>query len=97
MRIIAFRTIKDFIKIRPEANAPLIEWHAKAKESEWTCFQDIRKTFNSVDYVGNKHYVFNVGGNNYRLVAMIFFEVKQLYIRFIGTHEEYNKIDCKNI
>lgn len=97
VRIITFRTIKDFIIIHPEAAAPIIEWHTKVKEAVWENFQDVKKTFNTVDYVGNKHYVFNIGGNNYRLVAMIFFEVKQLYIRFIGTHKEYNKIDSKNI
>ena len=97
MRIIAFRTIKNFIKKHPEASVSLIEWHIKAKAEEWMSINDIKKTFNSVDYVGNKRYVFNIGGNNYRLVAMIFFEVQQIYIRFIGTHKEYDRIDSKNI
>ncbi len=97
MRIISFRTLKDFIEKHPHSAAPLADWFSKAKAGEWTGLNDIKKTFNSVDYVGNKRYVFNVGGNNYRLVAMIFFEVKQVYIRFIGTHKEYDRIDSKNI
>ena len=97
MRIIAFRTIKNFIRKHPEASVPLIEWYTKAKEGEWANINEIKKTFNSVDYVGNKRFVFNIGGNNYRLVGMIFFEVQQIYIRFIGTHKEYDKIDSKNI
>jgi mRNA interferase HigB len=54
----------------------------------------MKKTFNSVDVVGNDRYVFNIKGNSYRLVAMIFFDIRTIYIRFIGTHSEYDKIDC---
>ena len=58
----------------------------------------IKQTFNSVDYVGNNRFVFNVKGNDYRLVAIISFNAKKVYIRFIGTHAEYDKIkDIKNI
>lgn len=53
--------------------------------------------FNSVDYVGNDRYVFNIRGNNYRLVAMIFFNKRTVFVRFIGTHAEYDKIDCSTI
>ena len=60
-------------------------------------FQILKKTFNSVDNVGNQHYVFNIKGNDYRLVVVIKFTIKFVYIRFIGTHKEYEKIDCKNI
>ena len=60
--------------------------------------RDIRKTFNSVDYVGNQRYVFNINGNNFRLIVMIFMTAKSVYIRFVGTHAEYDKItDIKNI
>ena len=67
------------------------------KRSKWTCFVDIKKTFNSVDNVGNQHYVFNIKGNNYRLVVVIKFTIQFVYVRFIGTHKEYDKIDCANI
>ena len=53
--------------------------------------------FNSVDNVGNQHYVFNIKGNNYRLVVVIKFVIGFVYVRFIGTHSEYDKIDCRNI
>ena len=56
------------------------------------------KTFNSVDNVGNQHYVFNIRGNNYRLVVVIKFTISFVYVRFIGTHTEYDKIvDCSKI
>lgn len=97
MRIIAYIKIKEFITTHANSNIPLNEWYNKSEEADWHSLKDIKKTFNSVDYVGNKRYVFNIGGNNYRIVAMIFFEVGQVYIRFIGTHKDYEKIDCKNI
>ena len=58
---------------------------------------DVKNEFNHVDFVGNDRYVFNIKGNKFRLVAIIHFNIRTLYIRFIGTHTEYDKIDCKNI
>ncbi len=63
----------------------------------WDSLNDIKQTFNSVDYIGNYRYVFNIKGYDYRLVAIINFASKKIYIRFIGTHAEYDKIDCSNI
>lgn len=57
----------------------------------------MKKTFNSVDRVGNQHYVFNIKGNDYRLIVVVKFMIKTVLIRFIGTHAEYDKIDAKNI
>ncbi len=57
----------------------------------------MKKTFKSVDNVGNQHYVFNIKSNNYRLIVMIKFTIKTILIRFIGTHADYDKIDVKNI
>ena len=61
-------------------------------------FYNVRDTFGSVDAVGNDRYVFNIKGNDYRLIAMIFFDKRTVYIRFIGTHAEYDKLkDCSTI
>lgn len=79
----------------PQSKTALEEWYEKAKKSEWTSFADIKKTFNSVDAVGNQHYVFNDKGNDYRLVVVIQFTPKTIYIRFVGSHKEYDAI--KNI
>lgn len=57
----------------------------------------MKQTFNSVDYVGNERYVFNIKGNRYRLVTMIFLDIRTVFIRFIGTHAEYSKIDATTI
>jgi mRNA interferase HigB len=69
----------------------------KTKQADWATLKDIKDTFNSVDYVGNDRYVFNIKGNKYRLVAMIFFDIRTLYLRYVDTHAEYDKIDCKTI
>ena len=75
----------------------LNKWYEECKHANWNSFNDVKKTFSSVDYVGNDRYVFNIKGNKYRLVAMIFLDVRTVYIRFIGTHKEYDKINCKEI
>lgn len=97
MRIITEEPLKEYIKLHPDTETALKAWVKTVKNSDWKKFSDIKKSFNSVDNVGNQHYVFNIRGNNHRLVVVIKFTIKWVYIRFIGTHEEYDKIDCSNI
>ncbi|MDB4904795.1 MAG: addiction module toxin RelE [Mucilaginibacter sp.] len=66
--------------------------------ADWANYHEMKEMYNSVDSVGDDRYVFNIRGNTYRLVAMIFFDVRTVYIRFIGTHSEYDKLkDCSKI
>ena len=95
MRIIAKSTLVEYYSKNPQAKSALEEWYEKTKKSEWTCFADMKSTFNSVDAVGNQRYVFNIKENDYRLVVLILFTPKTVYIRFVGTHKEYDAI--KNI
>lgn len=97
MRIFTEKTLKEYIEIHSDAKTAIQEWVDIVKRSEWTCFADVRRTFNSADSVGNQRYVFNIKGNFYRIVAVIKFTIKFVYIRFIGTHSEYDRIDCRNI
>lgn len=97
MRIVTFKAITEFVKLHSNANITLREWYKKTTQCEWTCLADIKQTFNSVDFVGNDRFVFNIKGNDYLLVAIIIFRSKKVYIRFIGTHSEYDKTDCSNI
>ena len=97
MRIIAINTLREYWEKHPETQQPLSEWYLKVSRAEWESFNDMREDFNSVDYVGNQHYVFNIKGNNYRLVVAVKFTPKLVYIRFVGTHDEYMKIDVANI
>ena len=97
MVVISKTMLVEFSKEHPDITAALNDWWEKTRAADWDTFLAIRRTFNSVDYVGNDRYVFNIKGNKYRLVAMIFFDIRTIYIRFIGTHSEYDKINCSTI
>jgi len=98
MRVIAKSTLVEYYTKHPSAQKPLEDWYETTKRAEWKNLNDIRVAFNTVDYVGNDLYVFNIKGSDYRLVVVIRFTKGRVYIRFIGTHAEYDKIeDIKNI
>lgn len=97
MVIISKTSLVEFGVKHADAIEPLNRWYLVAKSAEWKNFPEMKKSFNSVDAVGNDRYVFNIKGNDYRLVAMIFFDIRTIFIRFIGTHSEYDRIDCKNV
>lgn len=97
MVILIKKTLLEFAEKHPAAAVPLNNWYNIAKEADWTKLSDIKQVFNNVDYVGNDRYVFNIKGNDFRLVVMIFFDKRTLFVRFIGTHSEYDKIDCSTI
>ncbi|MEX2483798.1 MAG: type II toxin-antitoxin system HigB family toxin [Brumimicrobium sp.] len=94
MAIISKAILVDFGIKHANAIASLNRWCEETKKADWKSLAEMKMTFNSVDSVGNDRYVFNIKGNNYRLVAMIFFDIRTIYIRFVGTHAEYDKIDC---
>lgn len=93
MRVIAFSYIREYIKTHADSDVSLREWYTKTQKADWSSLADIRKTFNSADFVGDNHYVLNIHGNAYRLVAIIFFEAKKVFVRWIGTHAEYDKLN----
>ena len=95
MHIISFRKLREFFEEDPNSKIALQDWYKRVGKADWDNFSDIRKTFNSVDSVGNSRFVFNVKGNHYRIVALLLFQVKRVYIRWVGTHKDYDKI--KNI
>ena len=97
MRIFTEQAIQEYAERHPEAKVALQDWVQKVKRSEWNCFADVKKPFNTADNVGNQHYVFNIKGNDFRLVVVIKFTIHFVYVRFIGTHKEYDKIDCRNL
>ncbi len=97
MVVISKTKIVEFGQKHADAAKPLNDWWSIAKATQWRSLRDIKKDFASVDFVGNDRYVFNIKGNRYRLVAMIFFDIRTVYIRFIGTHGEYDKIDCTTV
>lgn len=99
MRIVSHKKLKEFFetKGREDAKISLERWYEIAEKAEWNNFSDIRDNFPATDYVGNQHYVFNIHGNKYRLVVVVKFVMGYIFIRFVGTHEEYDRIDCATI
>ena len=98
MRVISFAVIRNFIERHADARIPMGEWYKKTRKADWNNLSDIKKTFNTADYVGNDRYVFDIKGNNYRIVAVVIFIKKKVFMRFVGMHEEYNRInDIQNI
>lgn len=90
MRIISKKRIRDFCIQHPRSEISLTEWYYKMKASIATDCNDLKKMFNSVDYI-NGYTIFDVGGNNYRLIASIHYKGQRCYIRKIWTHAEYTK------
>ena len=97
MVVISRPVIREFISRYPLSANPLNEWYYKTKSSDWAKFNDVQKTWNSCDFIGNDRYVFDIAGNNYRLIAMIHFKRRTLYIRRILTHEEYDEMNKRKL
>ena len=95
MHIISFRKFREFFEKDPNSKVAFQDWYKRASKADWDNFSDIKKNFNSVDSIGNSRFVFNVKGNHYRIVALLLFQIKRVYIRWVGTHKDYDKI--KNI
>jgi mRNA interferase HigB len=90
MVIITKGVVHEFAKKHPSAAIPLNDWFEKTSGASWKNFTEIRSTFNTVDAIGEDRYVFDIAGNNFRLIAMIHFNIRTLYIRAILTHKEYD-------
>jgi mRNA interferase HigB len=97
MVIISKAVIREFSTIHHDAEIPLDNWYELCSNADWKNFNEMKLSFNSVDAVGNDRYVFNIKGNNYRLIALIIFKVRTIFILFIGTHREYDKIDASAV
>ncbi len=97
MVIIAKSALVKFGEKHADAIVPLLEWYDNVLQADWGHLMDVKSTFNSVDFVGNDRFVFNIKGNRYCLVALIHFSIRTVYIKFIGTHADYNKIDVSTI
>ncbi len=97
MRVVAKSTLREYWDNHPECKQPLLSWYKVAIKAKWSNFNEIKEQFGSCKIVGNDRIVFKVKGNNYRLIIKISFENQLIYIRFLGTHSEYDLIDAKQI
>jgi mRNA interferase HigB len=97
MRIIARKPLVQFSSAHPDAKAGVDAWYHEARAAIWKSSADIKTRYQSASIINNRRVVFNIRGNKFRLVADINYPVGIVYIRFIGTHGEYDRIDVENI
>jgi len=97
MVVISYKVIKDFSQAYPDAEDSLNNWYRFAEEADWSNFNEMRSMYGAVDSVGNNLYVFNIRGGNYRLIVRIIFRVRTIFIRFVGTHKQYDKVDLAKL
>lgn len=99
MRIIAFRTLREFY-LRSEysdSEIALRAWYHDTKAAEWKNSNELKQQYKNASIIGDGSIVFNIKGNDYRLVIAIDYEFQVIFIRFIGTHQQYDKINAKQI
>ncbi len=100
MRIIALSTLKAFLARNPgfaDAHDPLMAWFRQARQADWATPADVKQAIGSASILQDGRVVFNIAGNKYRIVAWINYPYRVLYIRFVGTHRQYDKIDAQTI
>ena len=97
MRVVKKKTVVEYFAKHPDAKVALEDWYEKAANAQWKNFAELRKTFGSADNVGGKRIVFNIKGNDYRLIAIVLYRIGMLYVRFIGTHSEYSRLSKEQI
>ena len=96
-RIVAKRTVREYWEKHPETKEYLQTWYETVRSAQWVTPNDIKQFYATVSILKNSRVVFNIKGNDYRLVAKINYTKQWLFIRFIGTHKEYDKIDANTI
>lgn len=97
MRVIALRTLREFWTEHGDAEQPLRAWYSEASTSDWAGPADIKARYASASFLGDNRVVLNIGGNKYRLIVAIRYEAKVVYVRFVGTHAEYDRVDAATV
>jgi len=97
MRIIAVKTLNDYGKNKREAEQPLLIWYQQAVKAKWKNHNELKQQFGNTSVITDKRVVFNIHGNKYRLIVYIEYYLQIIFIVWIGTHKEYDKIDVKKI
>jgi len=97
LRVIAKRTLRNFWELNPDSAQQLLVWFREASKADWNNPNEIKSHYTSASILKNSKVVFNICGNKYRLIVEINFTRKWVFIRFIGTHNEYDKIDANTI
>jgi mRNA interferase HigB len=97
MRVIAISSLRAFWEKHPNAQTPLRAWYALASRAQWRSPADIKQAYRHASFTANNRVVFNVKGNDYRLVVLVRYDKGLLFVRFVGTHAQYDKIDVLTV
>lgn len=97
MRVIARASLREFWSIHPESRLSLLRWLSVAEAADWTASADIVATFPNAKILNRERARFEIGGGNFRLIVAIKFQARLCFIKFIGTHAEYDKIDALSV
>jgi len=97
MRIIALSTLRLFWEKHPDAEMSLRNWYAEASRANWRTPADIKAAYRNASFTANNRVVFNVKGNDYRLVVAVHYDRGQMYVRFVGAHRQYDTINAETI
>ena len=97
MRIIAKRTLREFWGRHPDAEEPILAWYREVQKEDWDTSAKVKAKYRSASVIGDNRVVFNIKGNDYRLVVKINYPHRVVYIRFVGTHAEYDRIDAEEV
>lgn len=97
MKVIAVSTLRRYWIRHPNAEQPLKAWYDEARHATWTSPQSIKNHYASVSFVGHNRAVFNIKGNDYRLIVAVAYRFQAIYIKFVGTHAEYGRVDATTV
>jgi mRNA interferase HigB len=97
MRVISRKNLIAFWERHPDVEQSLKAWYDEANKAQWLTPQDIKAQYNSASFIGRNRVVFNIKGNNYRLIVAVAYRFGAIYVKFVGTHGEYDKIDAATV
>ena len=97
LRIIAKKILRDFWEVHPDSEQQLKSWYQETSKAEWTCPNKIKVEYPSASFLADNRVVFNIKGNHCRLIVKINYDYQMIWVRFIGTHAAYDKINAKTI
>ena len=96
-RALSSRTLREFWLQYPDAEGPLLAWYREAEAADWASPAEVKAQYRNASFVGGNRVVFNIKGNDYRLLVKINYPYRVVYIRFVGTHAEYDEIDVETV
>ena len=97
MRIISKRALREFWECHPESEQPLLSWYREVEQADWPTPAHVMERYPNASIVGRDRVVFRVRHNDYRIVVRVFYPGRTVYIRFVGTHRDYNRINAEEV